>query len=139
MIGDFGLSLDEQKAQMAMWAIFASVSLAMSHSQVVWEWDWPSTSDLLFATLLQPLFMSNDLRNLPAESKAILQNKYDHCKHTPYSLSLLYFTFSLTCREVIAVNQDKLGVQGRLIGSSFVSTLPLLSLTYVYTPLKVLC
>ena len=33
VIGDFGLSLDEQKAQMAMWAIFASVSLAMSHSQ----------------------------------------------------------------------------------------------------------
>ena len=33
IIGDFGLSLDEQKAQMAMWAIFAAVSLAVSHSQ----------------------------------------------------------------------------------------------------------
>ena len=33
IIGDFGLSLDEQKAQMAMWAIFAAVSLAVCHSQ----------------------------------------------------------------------------------------------------------
>jgi len=66
IIGDFGLSLDEQKAQMAMWAIFAA-----------------------------PLLMSNDLRTLPAESKAILQNK-----------------------EVIAINQDPLGKQGRLINST---------------------
>lgn len=63
MLGNFGLSLDEQKAQMAMWAIFAA-----------------------------PLFMSNDLRTLSEDSKKILQNK-----------------------EVIAVNQDKLGVQGKLV------------------------
>jgi hypothetical protein len=36
--------------------------------------------------------MSNDLRNIPEESKEILQNK-----------------------EVIAVNQDPLGKQGRMI------------------------
>lgn len=66
VIGDFGLSVDEQRAQMALWAIFAA-----------------------------PLLMSNDLRKLPAEAKAILQNK-----------------------EVIAVNQDKLGIQGRRISTS---------------------
>lgn len=66
IIGDFGLSLDQQMTQMAMWAIYAS-----------------------------PLLMSNDLRNIPEESRDILQNQ-----------------------EVIDVNQDKLGIQGRLISSS---------------------
>lgn len=93
-------------------------------------------SDCLFSTLLQPLLMSNDLRNLPAESKAILQNKYNQCKHTP--LPLLYSVFFPMCREVIAVNQDKLGVQGRLVGSSFVSTF-ILPLSYIYSMLKVFC
>lgn len=60
IIGDYGLSYDEQRAQMALWAIMAS-----------------------------PLFMSNDLAHVPAESKAILQN-----------------------RRAIAVNQDPLGKQG---------------------------
>jgi alpha-N-acetylgalactosaminidase len=70
IIGDFGLSLDQQMAQMALWAIYAS-----------------------------PLLMSNDLRQLPEESREILQNQ-----------------------EVIAVNQDKLGVQGRLV-TALVSSL----------------
>lgn len=39
-----------------------------------------------------PLFMSNNLRNIPAESKALLQNK-----------------------RVIAINQDPLGIQGTRI------------------------
>jgi hypothetical protein len=69
IVGDFGLSLDQQMSQMAMWAIFAS-----------------------------PLLMSNDLRNIPEDSKEILQNQ-----------------------EVIAVNQDKLGVQGRLVSSFTIS------------------
>lgn len=60
IIGDYGLSYDEQRAQMALWAIMAS-----------------------------PLFMSNDLAHVPAESKALLQN-----------------------RKAIAVNQDPLGKQG---------------------------
>lgn len=60
VIGDYGLSYDEQRAQMALWAIMAS-----------------------------PLFMSNDLAHVPAESKALLQN-----------------------RKAIAVNQDPLGKQG---------------------------
>jgi hypothetical protein len=63
LAGDFGLSYDEQKAQFAIWSIWSA-----------------------------PLLMSNDLRNIPEESKEILQNK-----------------------EVIAVNQDPLGKQGRMI------------------------
>jgi len=58
--GDFSLSVTECKSQMALWAILAS-----------------------------PLLMSNDLRDLGDEYRAILQN-----------------------REVIAINQDPLGRQG---------------------------
>lgn len=46
IIGDFGLSYDQQQAQMAMWSIMAS-----------------------------PLFMSNNLAKMPPESKALLQNQ----------------------------------------------------------------
>jgi hypothetical protein len=63
IVGDYGLSLTQQQSQMVMWAIMAA-----------------------------PLVMSTDLRTIPAESKAILQNK-----------------------RVIAINQDKLGVQGTRI------------------------
>ncbi|XP_071452764.1 alpha-N-acetylgalactosaminidase-like [Hetaerina americana] len=63
IIGNFGLSKDQSKAQMAMWSVMAS-----------------------------PLIMSNDLRNIDPEFKAILQNK-----------------------KVIAVNQDPLGIQGRRV------------------------
>ena len=63
VIGNFGLSVDQQKVQMAMFAMFAS-----------------------------PLLMSNDLRSIPAESKAILLNK-----------------------GIIAINQDTLGVQAKRI------------------------
>ncbi|XP_069469138.1 alpha-galactosidase A isoform X2 [Ambystoma mexicanum] len=61
VIGDFGLSRDQQITQMALWAIMAA-----------------------------PLLMSNDLRMIDAQSKALLQN-----------------------REVIAINQDPLGFQGQ--------------------------
>ncbi|KAF7648807.1 hypothetical protein LDENG_00151420 [Lucifuga dentata] len=46
IIGNFGLSLDQARAQMALWAIMAA-----------------------------PLIMSNDLRNLDNAARAILQNK----------------------------------------------------------------
>ncbi|XP_048583698.1 alpha-N-acetylgalactosaminidase isoform X2 [Nematostella vectensis] len=59
IIGD-SLTVDQAKAQMAIWSIMAS-----------------------------PLIMSNDLRTIKPEFKAILQNK-----------------------EIIAVNQDKLGKMG---------------------------
>ncbi|XP_045204379.2 alpha-N-acetylgalactosaminidase-like [Mercenaria mercenaria] len=62
VIGNYGLSYDEERAQMAMWAILAS-----------------------------PLIMSLDACNVRPRSKSILQNK-----------------------NVIAVNQDKLGIQGSL-------------------------
>ena len=62
VIGNYGLSYDEERAQMAMWAILAS-----------------------------PLIMSLDACNVRPGSKSILQNK-----------------------NVIAVNQDKLGIQGSL-------------------------
>eukprot|EP00061_Rhincodon_typus_P005210 g24459.t1 len=63
VIGNFGLSRDQQMTQMALWAIMAA-----------------------------PLLMSNDLRNIDADSKALLQNQY-----------------------VIAINQDPLGVQGQRV------------------------
>lgn len=44
----------------------------------------------IWAILAAPLIMSNDLRNIRPEFKEILQNK-----------------------EIIAVNQDPLGMQGR--------------------------
>ncbi|XP_030065529.1 alpha-galactosidase A [Microcaecilia unicolor] len=62
VIGNFGLSWDQQVTQMALWAIMAA-----------------------------PLLMSNDLRTIDPNSKALLQNK-----------------------EVIAINQDPLGKQGYL-------------------------
>lgn len=46
VIGDFGLSLDQSRSQMALWCIMAA-----------------------------PLFMSNDLRTLNSGARAILQNK----------------------------------------------------------------
>ena len=46
VIGDFGLSLDQSRTQMAMWAMFSA-----------------------------PLYMSNDLRDLKPEHKQILVNK----------------------------------------------------------------
>lgn len=63
IIGNFGLSLEQSKAQLAIWAILAA-----------------------------PLFMSNDLRKIAPWAKEILLNT-----------------------EVIAVNQDKLGKQGRRV------------------------
>ncbi|XP_037304604.2 alpha-N-acetylgalactosaminidase [Pungitius pungitius] len=46
IIGDFGLSMDQSRAQMALWAIMAA-----------------------------PLFMSNDLRTISSGARSILQNK----------------------------------------------------------------
>jgi len=66
IIGDFGLSFEQSKAQMAFWAIFAA-----------------------------PLYMSNDLRRLTPWQKEILLNK-----------------------EIININQDKLGKQGRRVNKS---------------------
>lgn len=60
VIGNFGLSWDQQITQMALWAIMAA-----------------------------PLLMSNDLRNISPQARALLQN-----------------------RDVIAINQDPLGKQG---------------------------
>lgn len=63
VIGNFGLSWDQQITQMALWAIMAA-----------------------------PLLMSNDLRHISTQAKALLQNK-----------------------DVIAINQDPLGKQGYLL------------------------
>lgn len=60
LIGNYGLTIDQSKAQMAVWAILAA-----------------------------PLLMSVDLKNIRPEFREILIN-----------------------RAVIAVNQDKLGIQG---------------------------
>ncbi|XP_006901218.1 PREDICTED: alpha-galactosidase A [Elephantulus edwardii] len=63
VIGNFGLSWDQQVTQMALWAIMAA-----------------------------PLLMSNDLRHINPQARALLQNK-----------------------DVIAINQDPLGKQGYLL------------------------
>ncbi|KAK5649042.1 hypothetical protein RI129_003934 [Pyrocoelia pectoralis] len=63
LIGNYGLSLEQSKTQMALWAILAA-----------------------------PLLMSVDLGAIGSEEKTILLN-----------------------RDIIAINQDALGIQGRLI------------------------
>ncbi len=63
VIGGHGLSYDQAKTQMSMWAMWSA-----------------------------PLFMSNDLRALKPEFKAILQNK-----------------------KVIDINQDKHGIMAKRI------------------------
>ncbi|KAL5012401.1 hypothetical protein ScPMuIL_010952 [Solemya velum] len=63
IIGNYGLSYEQQRVQMALWAIMAS-----------------------------PLLMSNDLRDIADASREILLNK-----------------------NVIAINQDRLGIQGSRI------------------------
>lgn len=61
IVGDYGLSYEQQKSQMALWSILAA-----------------------------PLLMSNDLRQIDPQSKALLLNK-----------------------NVIRINQDPLGIQGK--------------------------
>ncbi|XP_076071237.1 alpha-N-acetylgalactosaminidase-like [Mytilus galloprovincialis] len=63
IVGDFGLSYEQQKSQMALWAVMAS-----------------------------PLMMSNDLRQIDPQSKALLLNK-----------------------NVLKINQDPMGIQGKRI------------------------
>lgn len=63
IVGNFGLSYEQSRSQMAIWAVLAA-----------------------------PLLMSVDLRKIHPDYKAILQNK-----------------------DIIAVNQDPLGIQGRRI------------------------
>ena len=65
IIGNFGLSFDQAKVQMAVWCVLAA-----------------------------PLIMSNDLRDLRPEFLQILSNPL-----------------------AIKVNQDPLGIQGRLVYS----------------------
>lgn len=61
LLGNFGLSYEQQKAQLAIWAVIAA-----------------------------PFLLSNDLRTITPEIKELLLN-----------------------REVIAIDQDPLGIQGR--------------------------
>lgn len=63
LIGNFGLSYEQSKAQMAIWAVMAA-----------------------------PLIMSVDLRTIEPKFKEILLNK-----------------------DIIRVNQDPLGIQGKLV------------------------
>ncbi|XP_034102345.1 alpha-N-acetylgalactosaminidase [Drosophila albomicans] len=69
ILGNYGLSYDQSKLQMAVWAVLAA-----------------------------PLIMSNDLAKVEPRVKAILQN-----------------------RDIIAVNQDPLGIQGhRLLVQEYI-------------------
>ena len=82
LIGNYGLSLDQSKLQMALWAILAA-----------------------------PLYMSNDLRNIRPEHKEILQNT-----------------------RIIAVDQDPLGIQGRIV---YNVRFPLTIFKFLSSPTKI--
>ena len=62
IIGNFGLSYDQERVQMGMWCMFAA-----------------------------PLLLSNDLRNIRNNSKALILNK-----------------------RLLAINQDALGIQAKV-------------------------
>ncbi len=64
-MGNYELTLDQSRTQLALWSVWAA-----------------------------PLLMSNDLRFVAPAQKAILQN-----------------------RKVIGVNQDRLGIMGRLVAN----------------------
>ena len=64
-VGGYGLSYEQSKTQMSMWSMWSV-----------------------------PLMFSNDLRNIKADAKEILQNK-----------------------AVIAINQDKLGKMAKIIAT----------------------
>ncbi|KAK3733255.1 hypothetical protein QZH41_011098, partial [Actinostola sp. cb2023] len=94
IIGNFGLSYEQSRAQFAIWAILAAVGIYSSLE--------PTFLLVSFSVLTKrnvgsgdetvPLMMSNDLRDLDKKFKDILLNK-----------------------EIIAVNQDPLGRQGRRV------------------------
>lgn len=67
LLGNFGLSYDQSKAQLAIWAVLAA-----------------------------PFLLSNDLKTVKPEIKELLLN-----------------------RDIIAVDQDALGIQGRLVNKGF--------------------
>lgn len=85
IVGDFGLSAEQSRTQMALWAVMAA-----------------------------PLYMSNDLRSISAEARAILQNKL-----------------------AIAINQDPLGIQGRRIVKVMPPTPTLLRRSIFTSPLLI--
>lgn len=87
LIGNYGLTIDQSKTQMAIWAILAA-----------------------------PLIMSNDLDAVRSEFKDILLNKYDKLNKFDCFLHVNtklhnFHVFSVR-REVIKVNQDPMGIQG---------------------------
>lgn len=67
LLGNYGLSYEQSKHQLAVWAILAA-----------------------------PFLISNDLRKISPEIKELLLN-----------------------REIIAINQDPLGIQGRLLNKGY--------------------
>jgi hypothetical protein len=67
LLGNFGLSLEQSKHQLAIWAVISA-----------------------------PFLISNDLRKIDPEVKELLLN-----------------------REIIAINQDPLGIQGKRINAGY--------------------
>ena len=87
IIGNFGLSVDQAKAQMALWCIMAA-PLMMGERAFFTGRAFVPLATCLIGTLPCCSRAGNDLRNLAPEMKAIL-----------------------TAPEVIAVDQDVLGRQ----------------------------
>ena len=86
IVGDFGLSMDESRVQMAVWSILAGNWLKHSYDlKLVYLVQY-----ILFP--LAPLIMSNDLRQIRQEHIDLLQN-----------------------RQVIKINQDPLGISGKRV------------------------
>lgn len=84
VIGNFGLTVSQAEAQMALWAILAA-----------------------------PLLMSTDVQRLRPEMANILLNQWvSICGYKkPNTKRIVYFNF----RDIIAINQDPLGIQGKRV------------------------
>ncbi|CAC5379335.1 unnamed protein product [Mytilus coruscus] len=78
IVGDFGLSYEQQKSQMALWAVMAA-----------------------------PLMMSNDLRQIDPQSKALLLNKN--------VLKINQDPMGIQGNRILKINQDPMGIQSKRI------------------------
>ena len=87
IVGDFGLSMDQSRVQMAVWSILAGNWLIIFFNL---KFKYLKVYTIFFHTA--PLIMSNDLRQIRQEHIDLLQN-----------------------RQVIKINQDPLGIPGKRV------------------------
>ena len=109
IIGNFGLSIDQAKVQMAVVSVF-NLCIIYIIKQFFVHLQW--------AILAAPLIMSNDLRSIRPEFVEILTNPHIvmFIFLTQYSQKYLN-NFSFISFWQIRINQDPMGLQGRLVRS----------------------